>query len=79
MAHTKVLRDVDATLEIYPMLDRDELSENQLSLLACDILVGDIPVEFYERFVKSEWTPLRVQRNAQKVIDYAHTHPMDMI
>jgi|WetSurMetagenome_2_1015567.scaffolds.fasta_scaffold40532_2 hypothetical protein len=34
--------------ELRQMLDRDELTELQTSLLAVDLMVGDVPVSVYE-------------------------------
>ena len=56
--------------ELYRMLDREDLNENQVSFLAVDILVGDISIDYYLN-LKQKVSSNRVSRNAQRVIDHA--------
>ena len=57
-------------MELCEILDRENLTENQVALLVADIIVGDISLDYYINL--KEKTSGRISTNAQKVIDKAN-------
>ena len=51
------------------LLDREELPENQIRFLVVDVLVGDVPLDYWLK-LKAEASTDRVSKNAQRIIDY---------
>lgn len=58
--------------QLCEILDRDNLTENQVKLLVADILVGDVRLDEYLD-LKDTTLSIRILRNAQKVIEHANT------
>ncbi len=58
-------------IELCEILDRNNLTDNQIRFLAADILVGDISLDYYFD-LKSRVSSSRISANAQKVIDHVN-------